>query len=273
MTTNPAALAQLAACYTGIPKGDFRAALLISILAQWVKKQSNNPISFFAYTPITASISWHETVAGTKTATSLSGFYTKYISSNVDSINLSNKGITSISNLSSLPNLLTLIASTNPAITSVDFTGCTKLKNVQLSTSGLTTIDISTAPSLQIFNVSHSSAFTTLVGGTNHPSLVSVDVSFTPLISLDLHGSRYVTTTTFPMATYYNVNGCALPNTFASGYYLNAIIFSFITDGTLGGFADVRQFVPTPLSTGGNNGITAKAILQAESPPWTILSD
>jgi Leucine-rich repeat (LRR) protein len=170
MTTDPNTLMDRAACLRCLPKGT-KLDVLIYLLDQWAQKKSS-PVGLFSYTPDTASISWHETVAGSLTATSLADFYTKYTAANVDTVNLNSNGITSISNLSELTNLTYLQVYGNN-LTSLDISGQTSLILLDSQSNSIISLNVTGCTALQtLYCNSNSIVALNLTGCT---SLLDVD--------------------------------------------------------------------------------------------------
>ena len=73
----------------------------------------------------------------------------------------------------------------------------------------------------------------------------------------------------FPMLNTVTLNLNALPS-----YVINQILVDLVTLGNTGGSVDVSGQTPAaPPTVGPPNGITAKAALLAEAPPWMVTTD
>lgn len=165
MTSNPATLARLARCYC--LNGQQVRAAMIYLLAQILQKKSVSPI---AWTPDSAVATWTDS-AGAHTG-NLAAFLATTTWPSTTSLSLANKGVTSITNFSSLTALASLNLSLCP-ITSLDLTGLTSLSTLlnlndcsslsSLTSSTLQTLGATTITQAPLSTLSFPS-LTTLTG-------------------------------------------------------------------------------------------------------------
>lgn len=243
----------------------------------------------FSYAPDTASISWHETVAGSKTATSLSDFYTKVVQNDVDTVTMILKGLTSITNLAWLPTLNTLTITNNPLITSLDISGnplltrvnmpaCTGITGITLNTAlqtlianpgGLVSLDVTNLTNPKVFTL-NSNALTSVAGFSNKPTLQTVDLTGNGLLtSVNFANDTSLVSLILAGGSLLNVvvaSNCAL-----SSSQVNAILHVLALGAVNGGTCNLSGQTPAAPPTG--QGIVDKATLLARTPPWTVTTD
>ena len=117
---------------------------LLIALAQLLCRMMDTtpPTPVFSYEPSSASVDWTYADLVPHNAVDLEEFYAVADLATVFHLDLSSSGITSISNLSLLPLLEALYATSNP-LTSVDVSGCMSLTSVYMNINSLTPITAS----------------------------------------------------------------------------------------------------------------------------------
>ena len=150
MTCDPKELVKLAKCMVCIPR-NMRSAVKLYLLCQWLKKKAN-PVAPFSYSPSSAIITWYDAPNPGGASGTLADFNSTADIPSVTGLVMSGLGLTSISNLSSLPNLVNFTASFN-ALTTVDVSGNNLLQVAQLESNNLT---IASVNAILIDLASHS---------------------------------------------------------------------------------------------------------------------
>lgn len=135
MTCTPSNLALSAKCFCGIPRRDSRAILIyaLCLVAQVGLAKG------FRYKPESAIIQWQDS-GGAKSG-NLATFRATADVPSVSFIDADSLGLTSISNISSLPALATLSCAGN-SLTSLSVSGCPALINLYCQQNNITSLTI-----------------------------------------------------------------------------------------------------------------------------------
>lgn len=104
----------------------------------------------------------------------------------ITEVNCANLGITSLKGIENLPNLVTLLATDNPSLTSVDVSANQQLAYLQLIRTGVTSLDVEGMTSLQILWADGSPLTSLNVSGCT--GLKELYVQQTPMSNLDVSG-------------------------------------------------------------------------------------
>lgn len=235
MTSNPAALARLAACYTGIPKGNMKP-VEIAILAAWANASvTPPPPPAFSYEPATAIIQWNDKNGSFQTG-DLTTFNSTADIPSVTNVGLNTDGsVTSISGLAALPTLSELDATGNSGLTTLDVTGCVALTYLDCSDNNLA----------DLFGVSSCTALTNLYCYGNS-YLTALDVAGLSVLTYLDCGSNALTVPT-----------------------VNTILGDLVSGGATGGTVDLS--LQTPPAPPSGAGITAATTLGTRG--WTVTTD
>ena len=190
----------------------------------------------FSWEPASAVITWTDK-NGSFGPVNRPTFYAVADQATVSSVFLNSTGITSISNMDRLPALAAFTTKSNPALKSLDATGCQALTSLKASSnSTLSQLIVDNCPLLALL------AF-------NATQVASVEIGRCPLL-LSLSGS-----------------GCPL-----SVLQVNAFLAQLAAFGLSGGAVLLNLLSPhTPPSVGPPDGIAAKATLISRS--WTVTTD
>lgn len=209
----------------------------------------------FSYEPATANVSWHD-FKGNQFG-NLAFFNANADYKTVDTISIVSRGITSISNLSALPALVSLICAKN-SLTALDLSCCRGLTFLDCRENLLTSVDVGQCPNLVVLSVGGQNVLTALdVSGNPFLRLLICDTN--SLTTLDLSGNPKLT------GVYTSSNALTV---LAVNTILAQLVAFGLPDGQV---VTAGQTPAAPPSAGPPDGIAAAASLVSSG--WIITTD